>query len=198
VAVIPADAADRLLAGALAVLPTDTVYGIAAAAANELACARLSELKARPPGQATAVMFGSVGRLVEELSELPEHEAAACRAVLPGPWTLIVSNPGRRFLHLCGETPERIGVRVPDLEPGVAHLADAAGGLMISSANLRGGQAPSRLADVDGEVLAAAAVAVDGGELPGTPSAVVDVTASEPSVLRTGPRVDELLALVRR
>jgi L-threonylcarbamoyladenylate synthase len=197
-AVIPADAAELLRGGALAVLPTDTVYGIAAAAPDIDACARLSALKSLPATQATAVMFGSVERLLAELPGLPEEERAACRAVLPGPWTLVVANPARRLLHLCGDTPERIGVRVPDLVPGVADLADACGGLMISSANLRGCKAPSRLGDVDGEVLAAAAVVVDAGPLPGTPSAVVDLTGREPEVLRSGPRVDELLALVCR
>src|SRR4051812_49964479 len=126
-AVVPADAADLLFGGGLAVLPTDTVYGIAAAAPLEDACARLSALKTRPSTQATAVMFGSVERLLAELPGLPAGEEAACRAALPGPWTLIVSNPARRFGHLCGDTPERLGVRVPVLAPSVAELADAAG-----------------------------------------------------------------------
>ena len=68
--------------------------------------------------------------------------------LLPGPLTLIVPNPAGRFAHLCGAAPDRIGVRVPDLERAVAGLADAVGGLMISSANERGGRDPARLDQV--------------------------------------------------
>ena len=84
--------------------------------------------------------------------------------------TLVVENPGRRFPHLCGDAPDRIGVRVPLLEPGVAALADAVGGLLITSANLRGAPAPGRLEDVPAELTGRAAVVVDGGELPGAAS----------------------------
>ena len=104
--------------------------------------------------------------------------------------TLVVENPGGRFPHLCGDAPDRIGVRVPLLEPGVAALADAVGGLLITSANLRGEPAPARLEDVPAELTGRAAVVVDGGELPGAASSVIDVTGDEPVVLRDGPGVD--------
>jgi L-threonylcarbamoyladenylate synthase len=172
-----------LRAGALAVVPTDTVYGIGCAAGLPDACARLYRLKDRPAGQPTAVVFGSVAAAEAALgAPLPAD-------LLPGPVTLIVPNPGARFAHLCGPTPERIGVRVPELVPAVAGLADAVGGLALTSANRRGEPAPGRLADVPPELVAAAAVVVDGGALPGVASTVVDLTGSEPVVLRPGPRI---------
>jgi L-threonylcarbamoyladenylate synthase len=182
-----------MAAGGLAILPTDTVYGIAAAAGDVEACADLYALKDRPPGQPTAIMAGSVDGLLALLPELSQRSADLCRAVLPGPVTLVVENPGGRFRHLCGDAPDRIGVRVPLLEPAVAGLADMVGGLLITSANLRGGAAPARLADVPAELTGRAVVVVDGGELPGAASSVIDVTGFPPVVLRDGPGVEGVL-----
>jgi L-threonylcarbamoyladenylate synthase len=133
--------AERLLrAGALGIVPTDTVYGIVCAATLAEACARLYALKRRDAAQPTALLLGTVERLLGEvLPDIPAAAAEACRRMLPGPVTIVVPNPGGRFPWACGETPDRIGVRVPVLAPEVAALADAAGGLIASSANLRGG-----------------------------------------------------------
>ena len=170
-----------LLEGGLAILPTDTVYGIGCAARLPEACERLYAVKERPAGQATAVVFGSVARAVEVLGEpLPEQ-------LLPGPVTLVVPNSGRRFAYLCGPSPERIGVRVPELAPAVAELADAVGGLALTSANRRGEAAPGRLSDVPPELRSAAVVVVDGGTLPGIASTVLDLTGPAPVVVRPGP-----------
>lgn len=193
---LPPAAAEQLLGGALAILPTDTVYGIAAAAGREEACARLYALKERPRSQATAVMLGSMPGLLAAFPELDERTAAVCRRLLPGAVTLIVANPAARFAHACGERADRIGVRVPDLVPEVADLADAAGGLVITSANLRGGHDPASLSDVPRELREAAGFAVDAGPLPGRPSSVIDVTGDRPVVLREGPDLEEILSAV--
>ena len=194
--IVPADAAALLLDGELALLPTDTVYGIAASAKREDACARLYALKQRPASQATAIMLGSVDGLMAALPETDERTAAVCSRLLPGAVTLIVANPAGRFAHACGERSDRIGVRVPDLHPAVARLADEAGGLVITSANLRGGPDPATLGEVPPELHDAAAFAVDGGRLPGRPSSVIDVTGETPVVLRKGPDLDAVLAVV--
>ena len=130
--------------GGLCIVPTDTVYGIGAAAAVEAACLRAFELKRRPPGQPTALVAGSVECLADALGlDAAGPETPLLGALLPGPLTLVVANPGRRFAHLCGADPDRIGVRVPDLLPEVAELADLAGGLALTSANLHGGRDPA-------------------------------------------------------
>jgi tRNA threonylcarbamoyl adenosine modification protein (Sua5/YciO/YrdC/YwlC family) len=188
---------EALRSGALAILPTDTVYGIGCAAGDRDACARLYACKARPAGQPTALVLGSVDGLLRALPELDEGLAARCRRVLPGAVTLVVPNRGRRFAHLCGTTPERIGVRVPVLVPAVAALADAVGGVALTSANLRGEQPPARLADVPGELRRLCAVEIDGGELAGMPSSVIDVAGPEPAVIRSGPDADSLVAVLR-
>ena len=186
-----------LRAGALAILPTDTVYGIGCAASDREACARLYACKSRPADQPTAVVLGSVGGLLAALPELDPRTAERCGRVLPGAVTLIVRNPARRFAHLCGATPEQIGVRVPVLLPEVARLADAVGGLALTSANLRGEAPPARLPDVPDELRRLCAVEVDGGGLAGMPSSVIDVTGAEPVVLRRGPDADALATLLR-
>jgi L-threonylcarbamoyladenylate synthase len=184
-----------LRAGGLAILPTDTVYGIGCAAYHREACARLYACKSRPLGQPTALVLGSVENLLENvLPEVMGRAGILCRRVLPGPVTLVVPNPGRRFAYLCGTTPERIGVRVPPLAPDVAALADALGGLALTSANLRGEEPPARLADVPQALRDLCAVAVDGGELHGTPSSVIDVTGPEPVLLRAGVGADSAMA----
>ena len=134
------------------------------------------------------MIAGSVeGLFSSVLPELDGRAAAAARTLLPGPLTLVLPNPGRRFPHLCGERPDAIGVRVPALPAEVAALAEAVGGLAMTSANLRGEPAPAALDEVPHELLEICALAVDGGRLQGAASAVIDVTGPAPAVLRDGP-----------
>jgi L-threonylcarbamoyladenylate synthase len=194
---VPAGAEARLLAGELAVIPTDTVYGIACAVAVPDACQRLYALKQRPVGQPTAVIFGSVSGAEAAVPEIAGRSSDLLDRVMPGPVTLIVPNPGRRFAHVCGDVPEVIGIRVPVLPADVADLANAVGGLLATSANLRGGPDPATLDQVPEQVRAAAGFEVDGGHVRGTPSAVIDVTGSEPVVLRESRDCADLLRRLR-
>jgi L-threonylcarbamoyladenylate synthase len=191
---LPPDAASRMLAGELAVLPTDTVYGIAAAAVLPDACEGLYRLKQRPLDQPTAVMLGSLEGLARVLPELAGRVEAISRRLLPGPVTLIVPNPAGRFAHLCGGSPHAIGVRVPRLAAAVASLADELGGMLITSANARGGADPARLEAVPPSIRGAAGFEVDGGELPGVPSTVIDITGREPRIIRRGAADEATLA----
>jgi L-threonylcarbamoyladenylate synthase len=187
-----------LRGGGLAILPTDTVYGIGCAAGLVDACARLYACKSRPPEQPTALVAGSLAGLLERaLPELTGRAAERCRAVFPGPVTLIVPNPGHRFAHLCGAAPDRIGVRVPVLPADVAGLADAVGGLALTSANLRGEPPPGRLSDVPGALRRLCVVEIDGGELAGTASSVIDVTGADPVLIRAGADAESALARLR-
>jgi L-threonylcarbamoyladenylate synthase len=162
---VPAGADARLLAGELAVIPTDTVYGIACAVAVPDACARLYALKERPADQPTAVIFGTVAAVEAAIPELAGGPAELLDRVMPGPVTLIVPNPGRRFPYVCGATPGVIGIRVPRLPDEVAYMANDVGGLVATSANLRGGRNPATLDEVPAAVRAAAGFEIDGGRL---------------------------------
>ncbi len=167
-------------------LPTDTVYGLCADPSNEAAAREVYRLKGRAARQPTALLAYDVERLVERIPELRGPVEMLLRALLPGPLTLIVSNPAGRFPWLSGETADTIGVRVPQLEGPAAEVLDRVGAVLATSANLSGGPDPRRLADVPAEIQAGCAALVDGGELPGTPSTVLDLTGPEPRVVREG------------
>ena len=182
-----------LEAGNLAVIPTDTVYGLACRADREESVLALSALKGRTPVQPVAL----VGRSTDALLDLvPELDPAA---LVHGPFTLVLPNPARRLTWLTGSRRETIGVRIPDVAGVAAELLDAVGVVAATSANLHGGADPGRMEDVPRAILAGVAAVLDGGELPGSPSTVVDMTGSEPRVLREGAvAADEALARIAR
>jgi L-threonylcarbamoyladenylate synthase len=187
------DAVAALRAGQPVVLPTDTVYGLCADAESEAACRSALALKGRPESQPAALLCADVKTLHERVPELPEEIVGA---LLPGAYTLVFANPGRRYPWLAEET---IGVRVPQLPENAAGAVRAVGAVMATSANLHGGPDPRRLDEVPQEIRAACGALVDGGELPGVPSTVLDLTGSEPRVLREGAvSAAEALAFVRR
>ena len=179
-------AVTALRAGRLVVLPTDTVYGLAADGESESAARALYAAKGRDAIQPTAVLFASVDVLVERVSELPAAAVEAVRLLLPGPFTLIVENPARRYAWLNPQRPDAIGLRVPAVTGAPRAVLEALGAVVATSANLPGGADPRRLEDVPPEIAAAVDVVIEGGELPGTPSTVVDLTRPEPRVLREG------------
>lgn len=193
-----AAAVAALRAGHLVVLPTDTVYGLAADGESERAARALYAAKGRDTVQPTALLFASVDVLRERLPELPARSVEAVRVLLPGPVTLVLPNPARRYAWLNAGRPEAIGVRVPVLSGAARAVLDALGALVATSANLPGGPDPRRVGDVPAELCASAGAVVDGGELPGTPSTVIDLTGEEPRVLREGAlREVEVLGRLR-
>jgi L-threonylcarbamoyladenylate synthase len=124
--------------------------------------------------------------------------AVVARALLPGPYTLVLPNPARRFRWLTGTRPETIGIRVPALPPEAFEPVGTLGVLAATSANLHGLPDPARIAEVPQEILDACGAVVDAGELPGTPSTVLDLTGPDPAVLREGAvPADEALARAR-
>ena len=176
------------------VLPTDTVYGLCATAYEEDAVLRMYELKGRKAQQPTALLAADVETLFECVPELRSRFDSIVRALLPGRLTLVFPNPAHRFSWLSGTTPDTIGVRVPELEGDAKAIVQRVGALAATSANLARGADPKRLDEVPEEIRSGAAVLVDGGELPGTPSTVVDLTGFEPKILREGavPAADVL------
>jgi tRNA threonylcarbamoyl adenosine modification protein (Sua5/YciO/YrdC/YwlC family) len=177
-----------LQAGRTVAIPTDTVYGLACAAHDRAACEALLRSKGRSSRQPTAIVAGTVGGAFGAvLPDLPEPARERVRRLLPGPLTLVVPNPGRRYRWLCGEHPERIGLRVPELDDRLAAAIDRVPALLLTSANVTGAPPAVAFADLDG-VAPMTAVALDGGTCPGgLPSTVVDVTGDEPEILREGP-----------
>jgi tRNA threonylcarbamoyl adenosine modification protein (Sua5/YciO/YrdC/YwlC family) len=178
--------ADCVVAGGVAVFPADTVYGLACDPLNRIAVERLYLLKRRPRDKAAAVMFFSLDAAFEALPELPPRTREALSRLLPGGVTALLRNPRRRFPLACGEDLETLGVRVPRL----AGFESVREPVLQSSANRAGAPDPRRIDQVPELLLAAADLVIDGGELPGTPSTVIDLRDYEQhggwSILREG------------
>ncbi len=133
-----------------------------------------------------ALLAADLDTILDAVPEARGRGAVVARALLPGPYTLILPNPARRFRWLAGARPETIGVRVPDLPAPALEAVARFGAVAATSANRHGEPDPPRVADVPAEILERCGAVVDAGELPGTPSTVVDLTGPEPSVLREG------------
>lgn len=177
-----------LLAGGVALVPTDTVYGLAAALDVPEGVAALYALKGRPRSQPFQVLVYSAELLNEALAPLDAATRAAAEVLLPGPATCLVTDPLGRFAAAAGDAPGAVGVRAPRIDGDLAHLGVF---LVATSANDPGGADPDRVSAVPAAIRAGVAATADAGTLPGTASAVVDLrplTAGGGAVLvRPGP-----------
>jgi L-threonylcarbamoyladenylate synthase len=182
---------DCLARDGVALIPTDTIYGLACDPRSETAVRRLYELKRRPRDRPAAVMFLSLEGALEALPELGQEELDALRALLPGPLTVLLANPAERFPLACGPEPGVLGVRVPQLPERLAALSELGRPLLQSSANISGAPEARRLEDVATELRLAVGLELDGGELAGVASTVLDLTRygshREWEVVREGP-----------
>jgi L-threonylcarbamoyladenylate synthase len=167
-------------------MPFDTVYGLAADPDREEPVRRLYKLKGRDETEPSALVAWNFDNLLERVPELRGPATSLARLLLPGPVTLILPNPARRFPWLTGMNPEGIGVRVPAFDGPGAEVLERMGAVAATSANHPGGRDPKRLDEVPKEIREGAGALVDGGELPGTPSTVIDLTGPEPRIVREG------------
>ncbi|HEV7846469.1 MAG TPA: L-threonylcarbamoyladenylate synthase [Thermoleophilaceae bacterium] len=176
--------------GGVALFPADTVYGLATEPDSRAGVERLYRLKGRAPDKPAAVMFFRLEAALAALPELGERTRAALERLLPAALTLLVPNPARRYPLACGPEPERLGLRVPLLAGELEPLGAVGWPVLQSSANRSGGPDARRVDDVDERIRAEVDLVLDAGDLPGTPSTVVDLTAYEEdgswSVIREG------------
>jgi L-threonylcarbamoyladenylate synthase len=172
-----ADVARRALertisAGGIAVFPSDGLYGLACDPLDAAAIGRIHRLKGRDDGKPSAVMYFSPLAMRELVSGLGPRTKAAVSALMPGPVTLVVDNHQRRYPLACRADREKLGVRLIG-----GPLAGAMCPIFQTSANVSGEWAPASFEQVPAEIVDGADLAIDGGELPGLPSTVVDITA---------------------
>jgi L-threonylcarbamoyladenylate synthase len=160
--------------GGIAVFPADGLYGLAADPADPVAIARIHQLKGREARKPSAVMYFSEEAIDSLMESLAPLTRAAIAAVLPGPATLVVYNPGRAWPHACGDEPEQLGVRWIG-----GPLAGLGTPIFQTSANRSGEPPPASFEAVEPALVDGADLAIDGGELSGVPSTVVDLTAIE-------------------
>jgi tRNA A37 threonylcarbamoyladenosine synthetase subunit TsaC/SUA5/YrdC len=181
--------------GGVAVFPSDTVYGLACDVQNRVAVERLYALKRRRMDKPSAVMFFDLELALAALPELGERTRGALERLLPAAVTVLLPNPERRFPLACGGDGSTLGVRVPVVSGpdglpgaggpsgrgGISGLAGVKWPVLQSSANLAGGPEAVRLADVPDAIRRRADMVIDGGELPGVASTVVDLRRYEAS-----------------
>jgi L-threonylcarbamoyladenylate synthase len=180
--VTPEDVAtfERCIAvGGVALFPADTVYGLATDPDSREGVERLYRLKGRRPDRPAAVMFFRLGLALAALPELGERTRGALERLLPGGVTLVVPNPARRYPLAGGPDPDRLGIRVPRLTGALEPLAAASWPVLQSSANASRGPDVHSVERVDAAIRAGVDLILDGGELPGTPSTVVDLSGYE-------------------
>ena len=187
-----ADAFERCVAGGgVAVFGADTVYGLACDPDNAAAVARLCALKGRATAKPSAVMFFDAQLAVAALPELGPRTRTLMERLLPGGVTLLLPNPRGRFPLAGGDG---LGLRVPD----VPALRGVRLPVLQSSANAAGAPDARRLGDVPEAIRRAADLVIDAGELPGTPSTVVDLRRFEDAgawdVVRAGAVAPEAVA----
>jgi L-threonylcarbamoyladenylate synthase len=190
------DAADLdrcLAAGGVAVFPSDTVYGLACDPENRSAVERLYRLKGRGLEKPSAVMFFGLEAALAALPDLGARTRGALPRLLPGGVTLLLPNPRRLFPLACGEDPATLGIRVPDVQ----RLAGMPRPVLQSSANLAGGPDPRRPEEIPEAIRRGVDLVIDGGQLPGTSSTVVDLRRYDEdgswSVVRHGAVGEEAL-----
>jgi L-threonylcarbamoyladenylate synthase len=179
-------ALERTIArGGVVLFPADGLYGLACDPLDADAIARIHRIKGRDDGKPSAVMYFSPLAMRELVEGLGPRTRDAVGALLPGPLTLVVANPQHRYPLACREDPARLGVRLID-----GPLAGAMCPIFQTSANFSGEPATGSFEQVPAEIVAAVDLAIDGGELTGQPSSVLDLTAFDENgewwVLREG------------
>jgi L-threonylcarbamoyladenylate synthase len=162
--------------GGVAVFPADTVYGLGCNPGSPSSIDRMIALKKREQRRPSAVMFFQLERLLTALDWLGSETVDAVRRLLPGPLTLVVPNPSGRYALAGGSG---LGIRVPRLEGPLEPLAGARVAVLQTSANPSGGTDARRVSDIVTEMVDAVDIVLDGGELSGIPSTVVDLTGYE-------------------
>lgn len=182
--------------GALVVLPTDTVYGVAADAFSPDAVRRLLEAKGRGSDTPTPVLVPATRTLDGLVDVMPMYARELIEQFWPGGLTLVVRHAATLAWDL-GETKGTVAVRMP-LDPVALAVLDRTGPLAVSSANRHGLAPASDAAEAARQLGTAIEVYLDGGTS-GDPvaSTILDLTGETPVVLREGAVTrDELRAVI--
>ncbi|MFG1816953.1 L-threonylcarbamoyladenylate synthase [Kribbella sp. NPDC049174] len=178
-------AVDAIEAGDLVVLPTDTVYGIAADAFKSDAVQRLLDAKGRGRDMPPPVLISVVESLDALATDVPESGRKLCEEFWPGPLT-VICHAQTSLMWDLGETQGTVALRVPDHE-NTRELLSRTGPLAVSSANLSGQPAALDVYDAEEQLADSVAVYLDGGTATGgQPSTIVDITGDTPHVVRLG------------
>ncbi|HEX5693153.1 MAG TPA: L-threonylcarbamoyladenylate synthase [Arenimonas sp.] len=167
-------------------LPTETVYGLAADAADPEAVRRIFALKGRPADHPLIVHVAGAQALDDWAIEIPDSARTLATAFWPGPLTVILRKQSRVPDVVTGGQ-DSVGLRCPDHPLALSLLREFGGGLAAPSANRFGHVSPTSAAHVRAEFGDAVPEVLDGGECAvGIESTIVDFTGDVPRILRPG------------
>jgi L-threonylcarbamoyladenylate synthase len=188
-------AAEVLRAGGVAVVPTDTVYGLAARPEDMDAVRAVYRIKNRPNGMHLPVLAASVAQ-VRALGVAFTSEAdALARRWWPGPLTLAFGFEDGCARPAWLDGREEVAVRIPDHD-FLRALLERTGVLVVTSANPHGAPTPRTAEDVIAGLGSSADLVVDGGPLQDVPSTLVNVCGPLPAVEREGAISRDAIAAV--
>ena len=198
-------AAQALKDGSLVAFPTETVYGLGADATNELAVARIYQVKGRPSDHPLIVHIANLKYLEQWISEIPEYAIGLARSFWPGPMTLILKRSELARNFITGDQVT-VGIRIPDnsLALGLLEAFHNLGGAGIAapSANRFGQVSPTTAAAVSeeiGDYLIDSDFVLDGGPSEvGLESTIIDCTSNAPRILRPGAITDSMIEAVTK
>lgn len=173
-----------LKAGELAVLPTETVYGIFADATNEAAVQKLYAVKGRPVEKALNMNVADYDTILKYSVHQPAYLEKLVQIFLPGPLTIILeaSPEVPEWIHV-GKTT--VGFRMPSI-PATQEVIKALGVLVGPSANLTGSPSPRFYDDLTSAILDKAAVALQDDSVYGLDTTILDLSGEMPKILRQG------------
>lgn len=190
--VLPADdagirrAADVLARGGLVAFPTETVYGLGAAAENPSAVRAMFAAKGRPADHPVIVHLGSASLLADWAAEIPSAATSLAEAFWPGPLTLIVRRTSKASDLVTGGL-DTVGLRVPGHPVAQRLLAEFGGEIAAPSANRFGRVSPTTAEHVLSELNGRVEIILDDGPCQvGLESTIVDVSRGQPAILRPG------------
>ncbi|MBC8436290.1 MAG: threonylcarbamoyl-AMP synthase, partial [Candidatus Omnitrophica bacterium] len=169
------EAAAILRAGGLVIIPTDTVYGVAADASDQKAIDKLYQIKNRPKDKPFALLIAEKDKIEELGTDIPISAYKLIDKFWPGPLTIIVQS----------KKGGKIGLRMPDNQVALKIIAEAGVPLACPSANLSGKAAPANFTEAVRDLKDVVELAIDSGPVKmGLESSVVDLTLTPPEVLR--------------
>jgi L-threonylcarbamoyladenylate synthase len=182
-----AHAVEALRAGLLVAFPTETVYGLGADAANVDAVRGLYAVKGRPSDHPVIVHIARAAQLDDLALDVPDIARVLADAYWPGPLTIVVRRDPKRVVAEVTGGRETVGLRVPDHPVALELLTAFGSGVAAPSANRFGRVSPTTAAHVRADLGADVEAVLDGGPCRvGLESTIVDVTGTEPAILRLG------------
>ena len=188
------EAVGVLRRGGLVAMPTETVYGLAADAANEVAVRKIFAAKGRPADHPLIVHLGSADQLDTWSSDVPHSARVLAEACWPGPLTVLVPRAAH-VLDVVTGGRDAVGLRMPAHPMALELLERFGGGLAAPSANRFGRVSPTTAAHVRADLGHAVDLVLDGGPCPvGVESTIIDCTTTPPQVLRPGGIPNEVIA----